>query len=518
MKKILLLLLISIFCKIEINAQSPTWADDIACIVYNKCSACHNPDGVGPFSLMSYNEAFIFRGSIKNATGEKRMPPWNAKSALVDYVDDLSLTDEEINLIAEWVDSGAAQGDPATAPDAPVFEGSEEITNPDVTIQFPEYTSEAVDEDDYRCFVEPWPTTQYEWVIGTEVIPGNKSIVHHNLFAWDPTNTAINLDAADPGPGYYCFGNNGSSSSFQVGGWVPGAGASILPDGFGFQLPPGGNIIIQTHFPEGSAGQSDDTKINFRFSEESNLRRVKGGAVINHNYSLTNGPLFIPANTEKTFYAQETATEKMTVFSLTPHMHLIGVAIKAFAVTPTDDTLHLVDIPQWDFDWQYTYQLKNPVLIPQGSIIYGEAHYDNTSNNPLNPSNPPVDVGLGEATTDEMFLVFINWVTYQPGDENLYFEDSPPLVNCGVVSTIEPSIEKLVRVFPNPATNQVRLSYDGTFSGQVEIFDSNGRMVRKAENIDLPANVSLNELADGVYFLKLTNEKMSFMKRVVVNQ
>lgn len=518
MKRILLLLLISTFFKLQISAQSPTWADDIACIVYNKCTACHNPDGVGPFSLMSYNDAFIFRGSIKNATGEKSMPPWNAKSGLVEYVDDLSLTDQEIALIAEWVDSGAAQGDPASAPNAPVFEGTEEITNPDVVIQFPEYTSQAVEEDDYRCFVEPWPATQYQWVVGTEVVPGNTSIVHHNLFAWDPTNTAINLDAADPGPGYYCFGNNGSSSSNQIGGWVPGASASILPDGFGFQLPPGGNIIIQTHFPEGSVGQSDDTKINFQFSDQTNLRRIKGGAVLNHNNSLTNGPLFIPANTEKTFYAEATALEDMTVLSMTPHMHLIGVAIKAFAVTPTGDTLHLIDIPKWDFDWQYTYELKSPVIIPQGSIIYGEGSYDNTNNNSLNPSTPPVDVSLGEATTDEMFLVFFTWSTYQPGDESLYFEDSPDLVDCGVVSTIEPSIEKLVRVSPNPATNDVRLSYDGTFSGQVEIFDSSGKLVRKAENIELPANISLHGLVDGVYFLKFRNEKMSFAKRVVVSQ
>ena len=198
-------------------------------------------------------------------------------------------------------------------------------------------------------------------------------------------------------------------------------------------------------------------------------------------------------------------------------MHLIGVAIKTFAVTPNGDTLQLVDIPEWDFDWQYTYNLKKPVIIPEGSIIYGEGIYDNTSNNSLNPSDPPVDVSQGEATTDEMFLIFFSWATYQPGDESLYFADSPPLVDCGLVNTREPSIEKLVRISPNPATDQVRLSFDGVFEGSLQIFDSNGRIVRTTNKISLPSNISVKDLVDGVYFLKMTNGKMGFTKRVVVN-
>ncbi len=517
MRKILFLLLASIFVASQLNAQAPTWSGEIACIVYNKCSTCHNPEGVAPFSLMSYDEAYSFRASIKSVTSDRIMPPWGAKRGLVDYVNDLSLTEEQINLIAEWVDNDAPEGDPGMAPEPPVFDNSEGIADPDVVVQFPDYTSNAVDEDDYRCFVEPWTPTQWNWVVGTEVVPGNTNIVHHTLFSWDPSDTAVGLDAADPGPGYYCFGDNGSPGSFGIGGWAPGAGASVFPEGFGFQLPPGGNIIMQTHFPEGSAGQSDATKINFKFSDQPNLRPIGGGPLLNHVTSLTNGPLFIPANTVKTIYAQETVTQDLTMLEINPHLHLIGTSIKSYAVTPAGDTLHFIDIPNWDFDWQFSYGFKNPIVVPQGSIVYGEAVYDNTSNNPLNPSDPPVDVSVGEATTDEMFLLYFTWTEYQPGDEDLYIEDAPPLVDCGqIVGTSEPAIGQLVRIFPNPATDQVRLSFDGDISGELQLYDSTGKLARDFGNIFLPADISVKGLAGGLYFLKFKNGQENFNKRIIV--
>ena len=205
MKKLLLLLIISTFCKVHLNAQSITWADDIACIVYNKCSQCHHPEGVGPFSLMSYNDAYTFRGSIKNATSERRMPPWKASSGEVEYVDDLSLTTEQINLIAQWVDNGAPQGNPDIAPDAPIFENQEEIINPDVVIQFQEYTSQAEEEDDYRCFVESWPTNTPQWVVASEVVPGNTNIVQDYLCS------------SNSRPGYDCVFDN-TSHALDRGG------------------------------------------------------------------------------------------------------------------------------------------------------------------------------------------------------------------------------------------------------------------------------------------------------------
>ena len=518
MKKVILFVTIYFFFFFALNGQNITWSDDIACIVYNKCVQCHHPGGVGPFSLMTYDDVFSRRAYIQNSVTEGSMPPWNANSEWAEYRNDFSLSSDEFNLLVDWLEANAPPGDLSQAPEAPIIETTESITSPDIVIQYPDYVSEAVDDDDYRCFVQPWTATQTNWVVGTEVVPGNKSIVHHTLFSWDPTHVAENLDAADPGVGYYCFGSNGSPNSFLLGGWAPGAGATIYPDGFGYQLPPGGNIVMQTHFPEGSAGESDATKINFLFSDESNLRNINGGFVLNHNSTLTNGPLFIPANTVKTFYSQITVNNKLTLLSVDPHMHLIGVSIKAFAVTPTGDTLRIIDIPHWDFDWQYNYDFKRPIIIPAGSTIYGEAIYDNTSNNPLNPSDPPIDVSQGEATTDEMFLIFATWVDYQPGDEHLYFEDDPPLVDCGTVGVFSPEIEQLVRIFPNPATDQIRISYDGKFSGALHIYDNNGRSIRRVESITLPKMVSLKGLNDGVYFLNFKNEAISFMKRVVISR
>lgn len=139
---------------------------------------------------------------------------------------------------------------------------------------------------------------------------------------------------------------------------------------------------------------------------------------------MSNGPLFIPANQTATFNEDFTVPVNATLLYTFPHMHLIGRSIKSWGNLPiTNDTVRLINIPNWKFNWQDNFIFPNTIPIPIGTILQAEAFYDNTTNNPYNPSNPPQNVSAGEGTYDEMMMVFFAYMYYQTGDENIIVDD-----------------------------------------------------------------------------------------------
>lgn len=520
-KKYVYILSIQLLFAISINAQV-NWADDIACILYSNCTNCHNPKGAGPFSLMTYAEASAQSLSIKSATQSKHMPPWTADRTYRNFAHERYLTDDEISLIAQWVDNGVPQGNLANAPTPPVYSSTEVITAPDYRLQIPTYTVSGLG-DVYRCFVLDPGTTVTKFLTGLEVIPGNPNIVHHVLFFHDSTSTPATLDAADPGPGYNSYGGTGSTASVLVGAWVPGQTPYFYPSGMGVRIPAGAKLIAQIHYPQGSAGLADSTKFNILMTTSA-LRNVTIAPALNHGISLTNGPLFIPANTVRTFYSRYTLPAvPITVISCTPHMHLIGRSIKAFAVTPSADTIPLVRINNWDFHWQTQYNYRQPLRLPAGTILYGEATYDNTTNNPFQPSSPPIDVHVGEATTDEMMLIYFGALLTMPGDENIVVDTSTVKTNHSGCSSMHLSLDDIstesfpMHVFPNPASEFITI-HSPISLHKIEILDMYGRVVyTKSDNMLINFNIDIHSLSSGTYFIKGTAGSLTHIKKLVIN-
>ncbi len=316
----------------------------------------------------------------------------------------------------------------------------------------------------------------------------------------------------------------------MIGGWVPGQGVFQTPSGMGIKLPAGTNIVLQIHYPAGTGGQDDSTKINIQFSTSTSLREISIQPPLNHVSSITDGPLYIPANTVKTFHEEYTIPVNLTFLSVGPHMHLIGKTIKAYGVTPANDTIKFIDIHNWDFHWQGSYMFRNPVKIPAGTVLYGEATYDNTTANPSNPNNPPQDVSLGEATTDEMMLIYFSYLFYQNGDENIVIDDETSVAHyndCNYNSLTgveEVSAENQFNVYPNPASNVLNISCKELFQKNtfISITDALGREV---ESLQIPssatannANINISHLPSGIYFLQLNSDKISVAKKFVVQR
>jgi Copper type II ascorbate-dependent monooxygenase, N-terminal domain/Secretion system C-terminal sorting domain len=513
MKKALLLIFSIVSLSQTTFSQTPTWAENIAPILYKNCVNCHNPKGIAPFSLLTFDEAYRNRAGIKASVISKNMPPWSPDPNYRHLANERILSNADINAITAWVNGNAPQGNLANAPTSPIFASGTEIVAPDLVLTIPIYNINTTN-DLYRCFVIPSTIVGDRFITQLEVIPGNRKVVHHVLAFQDSTNVPIQMDAADPGPGYTNYGGTGSNGSTLIAGWVPGQGAMKFPKGMGIRLSSGTNLVLQVHYPGGIANQKDSTKIILKFAPVGSANReLINRPILAHVAPyLQNGPLAIPANQSKTFVERLIIPREGSFLSIAPHMHLIGRRTKVYGLMPNGDTLRLINIPDWDFNWQGAYGFRNVMKFPAGMTLVAESHYDNTTANPYNPSSPPKAVALGEGTADEMMLTYFTFMAYQPGDENIVLDSSAIISNTFDIQEKE---RLNLSCFPNPSRSNMTLNF--TLPQReicnVDIFALNGVAVKgifRGEWLDkgehqLP--ISTADLPSGTYIVRLSSEK-----------
>ncbi|HWB63985.1 MAG TPA: T9SS type A sorting domain-containing protein, partial [Chitinophagales bacterium] len=510
------------------GAQTPTWGNGVACIMYTHCTTCHHPDGIAPFSLIDYQDAYNQRQNIAYDINNKIMPPFPPDINYQHYQHERYLTAQELQILNAWVSGGAPMGDTTQAPPAPVYTTETAIPNPDFTSRIPDYVVPPATGDIYRCFVVSNPFQQSVYVSGIEVIPGNSSIVHHVLVYQDTSAIPVQLDSSDPGPGYTNFGGIGSNTAKLMGAWVPGSGAYFLPDSMGIKIPVGGRIVLQIHYPLGSSGQLDSTRINVKFNYQSGIRNVAVQPILNHFLSLTDGPLVIPANTVDTFHEQFTMPGAVSILSIAPHAHLICQSMEAFAVLPGGDTLPLIKIDNWNFHWQGSYSFKKLLHLPGGTVLHGIAVYNNTSSNPENPNDPPTQVSLGEATTDEMMLFFFAYTGYQAGDEDRVYDTTTSIAtynNCTYTENVETGLTAVennlnVTAYPNPTAGQLEVTINGAAECNARLSDITGKILLNTTLRGGYNTLDMGYLAKGIYFMSVTdtNDKLHPSTLKIVKQ
>lgn len=516
MKRSILLIFI-IAHSISTFAQAD-WSTNVANIIYTKCSNCHNPSGIAPFALMNYNDAVDNASDILDAVQSKIMPPWPPDPEYNHLAHERILSPQEISDITDWVNNGTQRGDSTLEPASPSFNGSSEISSPDAIIQAPVYTVNTVD-DLYRCFVIPSGQSTQTYITGLEAIPGDRAIVHHILIYADTSSIPLQLDQADPDPGYTNFGGTGSATSKLIGIWVPGQSAYFTPAGMGIKLLPNSNIILQIHYPRGIVSQIDSTKINLQLSTAFH-REISIEAPLNH-YQLDNGPLILPPNQTKTFTAHYTLPYDISALGVGPHMHLLGRSIRSYGVTPASDTIPFIDIPEWDFHWQGVYSFPRILKLPAGTTIYSSAFYDNTAANPENPNDPPAWVFLGESTTDEMMLVYFSYTFYLPGDENVIIDSNIVLSNNQPIQSSVISTCQLYDPSPNPSNANISVQYfiPSNDNYSLELLDVTGRLIRNLKNEKsqglITEQFDISDLPAGNYLLRLNSVNTTRTKKII---
>ena len=497
-------------------SQEVTWSEEIAEIIYDNCTTCHRPGEIGPFALTSYDEARVWANSIKFVTEIKYMPPWPPDRDYAHFQGERGLTDDEIQKIATWADQGAPRGNPDLEPEAPEFPSGSQIGTPDLVLSFDRgYMHKGTNTDDYRVFVLPTGLAEDKTVKSVELRPGNRNIVHHALISYDVSGTAQQLDNGTPEYGYQSFGGfgDGLDEAFnrQFPGYVPGQRPAFFPDGLGQILPAGSDLLLQIHYAPVAADEWDSTTVNIFFADEDEVVDRLVQDYIITPFTAVGDPgqqlLILPPNTVTRYhYALNNLPFDVSILAIWPHLHLLGRDWLVFGLNGTD-TIPLVKIDDWDFNWQGAYNYNSFQVLPQGSSIHAYATYDNTDNNPLNPNNPPAWVFWGEKTTDEMFYLPISFVQYREGDEDIVFNDS-------LSSTYNPPPAQAFALrapWPNPSRNEIQFMFELYRSADISmiVYDIEGNVVESLitkEKYTAGEHSFMHDLSNysvGTYFVSL---------------
>lgn len=497
---------------------------DVAPVFFKRCTSCHHT-GAHNFPFMNYTQTEASKTLISAYLQTNKMPPWNADTTYTRFQHERIITASEKQKVLDWISGGALKGDTTQAPAAPVYLSQYQLVGQaDLTLGIGTFTSTSSTSDKYYCFSIPSGLTQDRILRAFEVVPGNKAIVHHAVITADTTG-AYTSDLS--GSCYNIAGNLG------IGTYAPGTKAQIFPSQAplktGMYIKAGSKIIIQLHYPKGSAGQVDSTKIRLFFYPAG----TTGVRKIYSTTPLQNWQMAIPANSVVPYSAyyptSGTLTSSLSIYGVMPHSHLLCTSIINYAVKPGVDTIPLVRINDWDFEWQDYFIFKKLIKVPTGYRLYGKHIYDNTTNNPNNPNSPPITVFSNTGTNDEMLFDGMMYLDYQQGDEFLDVESiisSDTLLTAGIKSLKGSNILYSL-AFPNPFNNSVNIRYSLEHSSDVslEVSDVTGRKIASYNLGKQPEGTHYyewdgkdskgNAIASGIYFYKLRSGNFSFENKII---
>ena len=385
---------------------TPTFSNEVVRIFQAHCQSCHREGDIAPFPLETYADAKGHATLIKFMTSTRQMPPWKAVAGCGSFVgeEERTLTQPQINTIAKWVDAGAPEGNRTDLPSALPESSDWPLGAPDLVLSSPEPFQARAGTDTYRCFTIPAKSDVNRWVSAVDFRPGDREVVHHVIAYLDTTGASVALDEKEPGAGYNCFGGPGFDLPGTLGGWAPGSRPRALPPEVAMSLPANARIVLQVHYhPHQDNPKPDQTAIGIYFAKQKPKQQLRILPIINQNFTIPPGD---PSYRVDASWPIDTPFP-IHVWFVAPHMHLLGRTMHVQATLPGGATRCLMKVDDWDFQWQGTYNFREPVAVPALSRLKLSATFDNSADNPRNPNNPPKPVSWGEATTDEMCIAFL---------------------------------------------------------------------------------------------------------------
>lgn len=428
MRKISVVILLLLSFTFACAQKKVTYTEHIAPIVQQRCAPCHRPGTAAPFSLLTYDDVAKRAKMIERVTGTRYMPPWKADHSYQSFANEKLLTSEEIDKIKRWVEDGAPQGKEVKGNRKDRNDQTPALRNADVVISVHKpFTIEGDLKENFILSVIPFEFEKELSVESIEYISDNLKLIHHanfGIYAVDPS-----LDIS--GDTLSINSNDLSAYSNRLGeltknlvyynGWVPGSTPISFAKGLGFKLPKRGVIVLTNHYAPSAVKKTERSSLKFYFSKTVVERTVNTLSIGSGGIGEITPSLMIFPNEIKTFYIRMEIVEPLSLLYVWPHMHLIGKKFTAYYTTASQDTVPLVRINDWDFNWQEAYKFKKLMKIPKGAVLTIEGVYDNTARNPHNPNSPPMIVfsdGL-MGTKNEMLSLILVYLPYKEGDENL---------------------------------------------------------------------------------------------------
>ena len=394
------------------SAPPPTWADGVAQLLHARCVECHRPEGSAPFSLIAYADAAPRAKRIAAVTERRYMPPWLPAQGVGEFEGERRLDRMEIDLLRQWAETGAPEGDPAAAPAPPSLPGGWSLGDPDLIVEFPELTVPAEGRDVYRNLVVRAPGTDARWVRTAELRPGSLKVVHHAHLMVDTTDSSRQMAAMDSAAALEMMHVSGfahNPGGFFIG-WTPGASANPGRDDLAWRLTPGTDLMLQLHLRPTGEPETVRPRVGLHFASGPPSRTPALILLESRAIDLQPGDT---ASAAGDAYRVPVPVEVLAVY---PHAHYLGKRMEGWAVLPSGRRRDLLRIDSWDFNFQDQYRYRRPVQLPAGSLISMRITFDNSADNPHNPFDPPRRIVRGLASTDEMAEMGFQVLPSTPAD------------------------------------------------------------------------------------------------------
>jgi hypothetical protein len=391
---------------VDASAAEPTFYRDILPVLQAHCQECHRPGEAAPMPLLTYAQVRPWAKSIRAQVLAKKMPPWFADPCCGTFSNDRSLSASERDTVARWVDAGAPEGNPRQAPPPRIWpQGWNLPAAPDAVLGAAKpFLVPAKGAVEYQYFIVPTGfgpigSSKDRWITAAEVKPSSPSVVHH-----------IVVYIREPGQTW----THGPTKSDILTIYTPGASADVLPEGMAKLIKAGSDLVFEIHYTPNGKPTPDQTKVAMIFAKSPPQKRVL-------TLQMDNGTFIIPpGDPNHRVTASGTLPNDALLLGFFPHMHLRGKAFEYLRIRDDGSVETLLKVPNFDFYWQLSYKLAQPIPLKKGTRLQWVAWFDNSANNPRNP-DPGVAVRYGEQSWEEMMIGFFD-VAVDPGvDKEKFF-------------------------------------------------------------------------------------------------
>lgn len=363
-----------------------TFSNQVSRVLQTHCVECHREGEIGPFALETYDETSGWAEMIEEVVRTKRMPPWDAHSDNTEFANERKMPESDKQVLYDWAAAGAPEGDPAKLPPRREFvDGWRLPRDPDqvIPIAGKPFKIAAQGTIEYQYFAVDPGFAEDKWIQASDIVPGNRGAVHHVIAFISPPE-----GESRRGLGW-------------LSAYVPGQSSMLLPEGQARFAPAGSRIIFQMHYTPTGSPQEDLTKIGLVFADpETVTEEVVTLAALEEKFEIPpHAKDHVVRKTKKHW------PPGAKLLAMSPHMHVRGKSFRYDAIWPDGRRETLLDIPNYDFNWQNAYVLAEPLELPPGFAVECIAHYDNSKRNLANP-DPSIAVRWGDQTWEEMMIGF----------------------------------------------------------------------------------------------------------------
>jgi peroxiredoxin len=383
--------IINFASRTEHQKAAPSYSKDIAPILENNCLKCHHDGGIASWPMSSHEMVKGWSLMMREVVMTRRMPPGQIDPHVGKPMRDVNgLSTKEKQTLIHWINAGATRDEGEEDPLAALtFDNPKySLGDPDMTFKVAAQTIPATGIVDYRYVPVKLDLDKDIWVRAVEFIPGDRQVLHHVIaYLSSPADKTVRGRA------------DGSANGSSVGGFAPGRQPDSFRDNSGRLVRKGSNLLLQMHYTTSGRETVDETEIGLYLHDEPPAYIMSGGVAGQRRF-------LIPAHAKEHKLEGEQLIERDAyLYSMTPHMHYRGKYMSYTAVYPDGSSELLLSVPKYEFNWQFSYELEEPLFLPAGTRLVAKGAMDNSARNRFNP-DPTKPVHFGLQTKHEMFFGF----------------------------------------------------------------------------------------------------------------